>query len=473
MTQEPEPAGALNVLVVERSALVRVAMVDILTRVGGFQVFSVSDPRLAFTRSRQLRPDVILLGLASGGADALAFLHALMAEEPIPVVVFAEREDNGPDLALRALDEGAMEIVAPPKPGTTTAVGEPALRLVETVRAAAAAQPSAFGPPGRREEATAMQPALASPMSARLVAIGAGTGGTQALRALLRAMPPASPGFVIVQHLPAGFTAPFAAQLDRECRIDVKEARSGDRVCPGSALIAPGDRHLVVTGGPGRHTVEVVDRPPLGRDRPSADLLFRSVAECARDHAIGVVLTGAGEDGAAGILEMERVGAVTLAQDPATCVDPGMPQSAIRWRSVEEVVPLSCLAARILSRGLISRPRFRTALMLSSTATLGCRRRWWTAGRTPESQKALDLYPFHGVGSRTACGTTAPARLGRGWSCNLRNLLQEGGGSCGGIWPRSMRCCADFLIATRTRSPLRNAWPLSIMNAVAPWAEDS
>lgn len=352
MTRELEPAGALNVLVVERSALVRVAMVDILTRVGGFGIISISDPRLALTRAQQVRPDVIVLGLATAGADALAFLNDLMAEDPIPVVVCAEPAGSGPDLALRALDEGAMDIVAPPEPGTTDSVGEPALRLVETIRAAAAAQPSAFGPPGRREEATAMLPALASPMSARLVAIGAGTGGPQVLRALLRAMPPASPGFVIVQHLPAGFTAPFAAQLDRECRIDVKEARSGDRVSPGSALIAPGDRHLVVTGGPGRHTVDVVDRPPVGRDRPSADLLFRSVAECARDHAIGVVLTGAGEDGAAGIIEMERVGAVTLAQDPATCVAPGMPQSAIRWRSVEEVVPLSCLAARILSRAV-------------------------------------------------------------------------------------------------------------------------
>jgi two-component system chemotaxis response regulator CheB len=274
-----------------------------------------------------------------------------MSRDPIPVVICSGHTDQ-PEVALRALDAGAVDIVSRPRLGVSQFLQDSAVVLVDTVRSAAQARVNRrlVAPP--RLTADVVLP-RATPRrtddAERIVAIGASTGGTDALRALLVPLPEDVCGLVVVQHMPAPFTAAFAKRLDQECRIEVREARHGDRVQLGCALIAPGDRHVVVVRDRGGYRVELSDGPLVSRHRPSVDVLFRSVAIAAGTHALGLVLTGMGDDGAAGMVELKQAGAATVAQNEATSVVFGMPKEAIRRGAVDRVLPLSSIAAHVVA----------------------------------------------------------------------------------------------------------------------------
>ena len=299
---------------------------------------------------------MILLDLEMPRMDGLTFLRKIMAEDPIPVVVCSGLAGPGTEAGLRALEEGAVEIVTKPKLGVKAFLEESAMMLVDAVRAAARARPrrppprSTSPPPGRDAVSPAAERAALRLTTDKVVAIGASTGGTEALRELLEALPPDAPGVVIVQHMPEVFTRAFADRLARTCRVEVKEAADGDRVLEGRALIAPGNRHLRLLRSGAHYTVEVADGPLVCRHRPSVDVLFRSVAQAAGPNAVGVILTGMGNDGAQGLLEMRRCGAATLAQDEATCVVFGMPKEAIAAGAADEVLPLPRIATAMLER---------------------------------------------------------------------------------------------------------------------------
>jgi two-component system chemotaxis response regulator CheB len=350
------PTGHVHVLVVDDSAVVRQALLEILGAEPGFSVAAAGDATLARARMARVRPDVIVLDLELPGEDGISFLKTLMAQDPIPVVVCSGLAQRGTDAALRATEEGAVEVVAKPSFDVRGFLLESATMLTDSIRGAAQARlrPRGLAPrrivPSLPPKAPPAPPRLPSaPAYARsLVAIGASTGGTEAIRTTLEAMPPDAPGTVIVQHMPEMFTRSFAERLSRICAMEVREACDGDAVRPGLALVAPGGRHLSVRGGPGRFVVEVRDGPLVSRHRPSVDVLFQSVARVAGDAAVGVLLTGMGADGAAGMKEMHAAGAATLAQDEASCVVFGMPKEAIARGAVTEVVPLDRMAGVIL-----------------------------------------------------------------------------------------------------------------------------
>jgi two-component system chemotaxis response regulator CheB len=348
----------VSVLVVDDSAVVRQLMTTLLGAEPDLRVVTASDPMVAMAKMRQSRPHVILLDLEMPRMDGLTFLKRIMAVDPIPVVVCSGYAEPGTNRALRALEAGAVDVALKPRVSPGGTIED--TTLVDIVRAAAQARlgprrpatPTLIGlgevPPAKA--ARAPTPPLPSQ---RLVAIGASTGGTEALRDVLKAMPPDAPGIVIVQHMPQGFTAAFADHLDAVCKITVREARSGDQIQPGLALVAAGNRHLrVVRRGP--HLVaEIGDEPPVSRHRPSVDVLFRSVARVAGANAVGVIMTGMGDDGADGLLEMRLAGAATIAQDEATCVVFGMPKEAIDRGAVDVVLPLARIAQGILRRSVV------------------------------------------------------------------------------------------------------------------------
>ena len=351
-----QEGDALQILVVDDSAVVRQVMTSILSPTRGMTVAVAADPLIAMDKMKRIRPDVILLDLEMPRMDGLTFLRKIMAEDPIPVVVCSGLTGPGTEAGLRALEEGAVEIVTKPRLGVKGFLEESVSVLVDAVRAAAHARlrprhpPRRSTPPPLRRDAVftaAEKPALRLTTD-KVVAIGASTGGTEALRELLEALPPDAPGVVIVQHMPEVFTRAFADRLARTCWVEVKEAADGDRVIEGRALIAPGNRHLRLRRSGAHYTVEVADGPLVCRHRPSVDVLFRSVAQAAGPNAVGVILTGMGNDGAHGLLEMRRSGAATLAQDEATCVVFGMPREAIAADAVDEVLPLPRIATVML-----------------------------------------------------------------------------------------------------------------------------
>ena len=347
----------MNVLVVDDSAVVRQALVMILSRGRDVAVAVAADPVIAQQKMRQVRPDVIVLDIEMPRMDGLTFLRSVMAsEDPVPVVVCSSLAAAGTDVALQALEDGAVAVVEKPRLGVRDFLYEQSNQLAETVRDAALTRVRRRGrivegvPP--RQTADVVLPARRpSPLAVttdKVVAIGASTGGTEALRLILESMPPDAPGIVIVQHMPEGFTRAFADRLNKTCRIEVKEAESGDRVHPGRALVAHGNRHLLVGRSGATYRVDLIEGPPVSRHRPSVDVLFRSVAQAAAANAVGVLLTGMGRDGAAGLREMKDAGASTLAQDEASCVVFGMPKEAIAAGAVDEVAPLGRMAERIL-----------------------------------------------------------------------------------------------------------------------------
>ncbi len=347
----------INVLVVDDSATVRQVMTTILSQAGDMSVSVASDPIIAREKMKRSRPDVILLDIEMPRMDGLTFLRHVMSEDPIPVVVCSALTGAGTDVAFRALEEGAVEIITKPKLGVQAFLEESATRLVDTIRAARAARLSLLGRrhaeahASRREPPTygaerPLEPVTPFPAGAEtVIAVGASTGGTDALRQLLQQMPLDAPGIVIVQHMPERFTRAFADRLDHFCAIRVREALDGERVLPGQALIAPGDRHLLVHQTGGRYLTEVRQGPLVSRHRPSVDVLFRSVAAAAGPHAVGVIMTGMGDDGAAGLAAMKHAGAATVAQDEASSVVFGMAREAIERGAVDEVVPLQQIAA--------------------------------------------------------------------------------------------------------------------------------
>jgi two-component system chemotaxis response regulator CheB len=343
---------AINVLVIDDSAVVRTAMSQILGRVGMY-VQTAPDPIIGLEKMAKSRPDVILLDIEMPRMDGLTFLNKVMATDPLPVVVCSGLAGPGTEVALHALEEGAVEIVTKPRLGLKGFLEDSANRIVHAVRAAAQARVRARArvPVTPKLGADVVVPPKKIAIretTHKVVVIGASTGGTEALREFLQAMPPDAPGIAIVQHMPEVFTAQFAKRLDEICRIEVKEAESNDRLVSGRALIAPGNHHLAVRRSGALYFVDVLDGPPVKLHRPSVEVLFRSAAQAAGKNAVGVIMTGMGDDGADAMLELRQAGAHTIAQDEATSVVFGMPKEAIERGGVDEILPLPRIAAAVL-----------------------------------------------------------------------------------------------------------------------------
>jgi two-component system chemotaxis response regulator CheB len=334
----------IQVLVVDDSAVVRQVMTAVLSNEPDMVVTVASDPIIAMQKMKHVRPHVILLDLEMPRMDGLTFLRKIMAEDAIPTLICSGVAARGTQMALRALDEGAVGIVTKPKIGVSNFLHESALMLIDMVRSAAQVhfrrrtplrqlvKNKLDGPlPTRQSRSTATH---------QIVAIGASTGGTEAISDILTTMPPDAPPIVIVQHMPEVFTAAFADRLNTMCRISVKEAADGDRLTPGCAFIAPGNRHTSVHRVGGHCILQVNNGPLVNRHRPSVDVLFQSMAQSVGPNAIGVILTGMGSDGALGLLEMRRAGACTVAQDESTSVVFGMPRQAITAGAVDHVLSL-------------------------------------------------------------------------------------------------------------------------------------
>jgi two-component system, chemotaxis family, protein-glutamate methylesterase/glutaminase len=347
----------IHVLVVDDSAVVREVLSGLLGLEPGMVVATASDPMIALTKMNHHRPDVILLDLELPRMDGLTFLKKIMRQDPIPVVVCSAHTGPQTGLGLRALEEGAVEIITKPRTAVREFLHESAVLLTDAVRAAACSRPKKSWPAPQMAGTAALSPETevsrisefkGATAAETVIALGASTGGTEALKRILEAMPADAPALVIVQHMPEGFTAAFADRLNRSCRIAVKEAVHGDQLAAGRALIAPGNRHLLVRRHGSLYSVEVNDGPLVSRHRPSVDRLFRSVARSAGANAVGVLLTGMGSDGADGLLAMRKAGAFTLAQDEASSVVFGMPKEAIERGAADKIASLSHMADEIL-----------------------------------------------------------------------------------------------------------------------------
>ena len=349
----------IKVLVVDDSAVVRqVLMAQLQADPDIEMIGAAADPLLAMTRMQVQWPDVIVLDIEMPRMDGITFLKKIMAERPTPVVICSTLTEKGTETAMAALSAGAVSIITKPKIGLKQFLNDVSDDLISAVKAAARANV-------RRLQLTpkltadAVLPAADPRSSAllrtteRVVALGTSTGGTQALEVVLTALPRVSPGIVIVQHMPEHFTAAFASRLHGLCQIEVREARHNDRVMAGRALIAPGGKHMLLRRNGAQYHVEVVDGPLVNRHRPSVDVLFRSVAKCAGANALGVIMTGMGDDGAAGLLEMRKAGAQTVGQDEASCVVYGMPKEAVKRGAVAKVVPLDGIAREIQAQLLL------------------------------------------------------------------------------------------------------------------------
>jgi len=346
--------GSIHVLVVDDSAVVRQVMQSILTTDPKIKVSVAADPIIAFAKIEKETPDVVITDLIMPRMDGLTFLRKIMAERPLPVVVCSEVAHRRTEDAISALGLGAVEVITKPKLGVRDFLHESAVMLIDVVRSAAQARlaPVPFLPLAPRNTADVILPLgpvpRHQPAGRTIIAVGASTGGTEALREFLQAMPLGCPGIVIVQHMPEVFTAAFANRMNTDCNIEVKEAEDGDRILSGRALIAPGSHHLVVQRNGSNYVARIMDGPLVSRHRPSVDVLFRSVAKSAGPNAVGVIMTGMGNDGAQGLLEMRSCGAKTIAQDESSCVVFGMPKEAITLGAALAVVPLGRIAETAL-----------------------------------------------------------------------------------------------------------------------------
>lgn len=333
-------------LVVDDSALVRQVMQTILSIDRRIRVTVAANPLIAFTKMQKDRPDVVITDLEMPHMDGISFVRKIMAESPIPVVVCSGLATRGTELALRALEQGAIEVITKPKLGVREFLHESAVQLLDAVWSAAEARMPVQTPTVERSPARKAKSAVPA-RSRSVVAIGASTGGTEALRLVLTAMPVDCPPIVAVQHMPEVFTRAFAERLNRDCSIQVKEAQHGDPLRTGQALIAPGNLHIALENEGEGYLVKLSRGPLVSRHRPSVDLLFRSVAAAAGANALGIIMTGMGDDGAQGMLEMKAAGATTIAQDEASCVVFGMPREAISRGAVDCVLPLPQIARHI------------------------------------------------------------------------------------------------------------------------------
>jgi two-component system, chemotaxis family, protein-glutamate methylesterase/glutaminase len=357
-----------KVLIVDDSALVRSVMTEIINRAPDLvAIGAASDPYAAREMIRTLNPDVLTLDIEMPKMDGLEFLEKIMRLRPMPVVMVSTLTERGAEVTLRALELGAVDFIAKPKLGLRDGLDEAALEIAEKIRGAARARvgrkiATASVTTGSVNPSNAVLARTQSPAAIsaggvayragteKLIAIGASTGGTEAIKEVLMHLPSDCPAVVITQHMPAGFTTSFAARLDSLCKIRVKEAREGERLLPGHAYIAPGGRHLRIDRSGANYLARLDDTEPVNRHRPSVEVLFHSVAAHAGPNAVGVMLTGMGKDGATAMRAMRDAGAHNIAQDEATCVVYGMPREAVAAGGVDDVAPLQDIARRILDR---------------------------------------------------------------------------------------------------------------------------
>ncbi|WP_321813861.1 MULTISPECIES: chemotaxis response regulator protein-glutamate methylesterase [unclassified Paraburkholderia] len=365
----------IKVLCVDDSALIRSLMTEIINSQPDMTVVATApDPLVARELIKQHNPDVLTLDVEMPRMDGLDFLEKLMRLRPMPVVMVSSLTERGNEITLRALELGAVDFVTKPKVGIRDGMLDYAEKLADKVRAASRARVRPAAParaaapaagaagasahaPAHAAHAHAHAPVAAAPMinnpllsTEKLIIVGASTGGTEAIREVLQPLPPDAPAVLIAQHMPPGFTKSFAQRLNGLCRITVKEAEHGERVLPGHAYIAPGHAHLLLARSGANYIAHLSDDPPVNRHRPSVDVLFRSAAQHAGKNAIGVILTGMGRDGAAGLLEMRKAGAFTLAQDEASCIVFGMPREAIALGAADEIASLSDMSRRVMTR---------------------------------------------------------------------------------------------------------------------------
>ncbi len=346
----------ISVLIVDDSALVRQTLGSILSSDPQIEVMdTASDPFVAADKLRRQVPDVITLDVEMPRMDGLTFLQKIMSQHPLPVVICSSLAAHNSETALKALEYGAVEIIQKPRFGTKKFLEESRVAICDAVKAASLAKVRRIEEAARVEPKLSADAVIPKPTSKamiqtteKVVAVGASTGGTEALRLFLEAFPADAPGIVIVQHMPEHFTAAFARRLDELCRLSVKEAENNDTVIRGRALIAPGNRHMLLKRSGARYFVEIKDGPLVCRHRPSVDVLFRSAARYAGKNAVGVIMTGMGDDGAKGLQEMKEAGAATMAQDEKSCVVFGMPQEAIKLGGVGKVVSLESMTREVL-----------------------------------------------------------------------------------------------------------------------------
>jgi two-component system chemotaxis response regulator CheB len=351
----------IRVLVVDDSATVRQTMKEILESDPRIEVMATaSDPYVAVERIKHEMPDVITLDVEMPRMDGLTFLEKLMSQCPVPVVICSTLTDKNSATALAALEKGAVDIITKPKLGTKQFLEESRIRICDVVKSAAQvavlprrAEPAAIRVAPKLTADAMLEKPRSNAMvetTEKVVMVGASTGGTEALRIFLEALPADAPGILIVQHMPEKFTASFAARLNGLCRVSVKEAQNGDSVIRGQVLIAPGNKHMLLKRSGARYYVEIKDGPLVSRHRPSVDVLFRSGARYAGGNAVGVIMTGMGDDGAKGLREMKDAGAFTIAQDEASCVVFGMPHEAIKAGAVDRILGLQHIATEIMVR---------------------------------------------------------------------------------------------------------------------------
>lgn len=350
-------ADKIKVMIVDDSALVRQVIAQALNADPGIEVIDVaSDPIFALQKMQKRWPDVLVVDIEMPRMDGITFLKKIMSERPTPIVICSSLAEGGARVTVEAMASGAVSIVTKPKVGLKNFLEDASNDIIHAVRSAAHANLRAL-----HASTSAATPKLhldAMPMACasrsldrttdQVVAIGTSTGGTQALEFVLTKLPATSPGIVIVQHMPPNFTAMFAERLNNLCAVEVREARQGDRVVPGVALIAPGGRHMMLKRNGAQYMVDVSDGPLINRHKPSVDVLFRSVSKYAGSNALGIIMTGMGDDGARGLKEMHDAGARTLAQDEASCVVFGMPKEAIKLGGVDQVMPLRQISSAIV-----------------------------------------------------------------------------------------------------------------------------
>ncbi|MBT4285941.1 MAG: chemotaxis response regulator protein-glutamate methylesterase [Deltaproteobacteria bacterium] len=348
----------IRVLIVDDSAIVRQAMESLLNSDKDIEVIgTAADPYYAVEKIKKELPDVITLDVEMPRMDGITFLQKIMSQHPIPVVICSSLSDRGSETALKAIEYGAVEIIHKPKVGTKEFFKESKITICDIIKAAAQvnvkrvtrSQPQKIT---KKLTADAMLPKATSKAmiqsTEKVIVVGASTGGTEALKTFLEALPANTPGIVIVQHMPESFTRAFADRLNSICHMTVREAKDNDSVLRGFALIAPGNKHVLLKRSGARYYVEVKDGPLVSRHRPSVDVLFRSASRYAGKNACGVIMTGMGDDGAKGMLEMKEAGAHTIAQDEASCVVFGMPKEAINLGGVRQVLPLKSIANAVL-----------------------------------------------------------------------------------------------------------------------------
>lgn len=336
-----------RVLIVDDSAIVREVFSRELSKFPDIEIVGTApNPFVARDKIIKLKPDVITLDIEMPRMDGLTFLKKLMRYYPLPVIIVSSLTPKGGNLTLEALDSGAVEVIA--KPGGAYTVGDMSIQLADKIMAASKVTVLRKAL-DKETDSKASEPVKAlAKTSNKVIAIGASTGGTEALKNVLTGMPPNSPGILVVQHMPAAFTTAFAERLNGLCQITVKEAQNNDSVNPGTALIAPGNYHMILKRSGARYYVEVKGGPMVYHQRPSVDVLFKSTAMAAGPNSIGVILTGMGADGAEGLLSMKQAGAKTIAQDEKSCIVFGMPKEAIALGAADKVVPLDRVAEKIV-----------------------------------------------------------------------------------------------------------------------------